>query len=108
MKEKVIKRLLDIYGKLVPLSIEAEKELKSNPNPQRPDKLDLAIKFENLKALYNQFFLLTEIVTKDLEVPLTEIDKNLADYHADLMNKVEMIKDPKAVEELKKLINPNK
>ena len=106
MKDKLINRLQENYTSLLSLSKQVEGSMKNiKPDLAKSDKLNIGMQFEALKSCLTQFFLLIDIIEKDLETPVASFSQEISDYRDKLSAVVDKSKDPKVAEELKKMLN---
>ena len=106
MKDKIINRLQENYTSLITLSKEVEGSMKNiKPDLAKSEKLNIGMQFEALKSCLTQFFLLIDIIEKDLDTSIISFSKEISDYRDKLSAVVDKSKDPKVSEELKKMLN---
>lgn len=106
MKDKIINRLKENYTSLLSLSKQVEDSMKNiKPDLSKSEKINIGIPFEALKSCLTQFFLLIEIVEKDLETPIASFSEEISNYRDTLLGILDKSKDPKVAEELKKMLN---
>jgi hypothetical protein len=96
MKDKILKRLDDVFKVLNELSPQIEPLVKDT-NLSKEKQIEVGVKIKALEAALSSFFLLVDILEVDYKMPLKEHSVDMDNYRNQLLKVVDYIKE-----------NPNK
>ena len=108
MVEKIIKRLDELFPLMKSTSQEIEESFKNIASlTDKTSQIQLGVKYDMLKAYVNSFFLLTDILEKDLETNLSSHSTEMSEFRDKLIEVQKIVKTSNSLEDILQKLKTN-